>query len=73
MTVERKTVSAAEGLTILGLPEKGQITVATSTRRVKLCDYWKVGNRVMTKRGEAVSATVTTPEGKPAEVTFWLR
>ena len=73
MTVERKKVPAAEGLSILGLGEKGQITVALSVGRVRLSDYWKVGDRVMTRRGEVVTAVVTTPEGKPAEVTFWLR
>jgi hypothetical protein len=73
MKVERKQVSAAEGLAILGLAEKGQITVATQINREHLCDYWKVGDRVMTRRGEVVTASVTTPEGKPAAVTFWLR
>jgi hypothetical protein len=73
MKVERKNVSAAEGLTILGLPEKGQITIATQVKRERLCDYWKVGERVMTRRGEVISASVTTPEGKPPAVTFWLR
>ncbi len=73
MKVERKKVSAAEGLSILGLPEKGQLTLATTTRREHLCDYWKAGDRVMTRRGEVITAMVTTPEGKPATVTFWLR
>ena len=73
MKVERKQVPAAEGLTILGLGEKGQITIATNVRRAHLCDYWKVGARVMTRRGEVVTASVTTPDGKPSEVTFWLR
>jgi hypothetical protein len=73
MAVERKRVPATEGLKLLGLGDKGEITVATQVKRARLCAYRLVGGRVMTAQGEVVSATVLTDGNKPPQVTFWRR
>jgi hypothetical protein len=73
MAVERKRVSPDEGLTLLGLSDKGQITVASSVKKTRLRDFWRADGRVMTRQGQVISATVTTDGKKPPVVTFWLR